>query len=142
MGVLSGRMGERQDSGRHEPAESIGWLFLCIPLVGFALAEWKTNAYFSRYFICVLPGVAVAFACLLWRNLRNVRMVAVGIFILLAAWGVVKQGLVALYPESVEAVGTRQFLEVESTLRMDGKTYFVFSNPLLFLGPAVLFRAS
>lgn len=131
--VLSGRMASDEKVEGMDSAESIGWLFLCIPLVGFALAEWKTNAYFSRYFICVLPGVAVAFACLLWRNLRNVRVVAIGIFILLAAWGVVKQGLVAMYPASVEAVGTRQFLEVESTLRMDGKTYFVFSNPLLFL---------
>lgn len=131
--VLSGRMDDKQEVEGMSPSESVGWLFLCIPLVGFALAEWKTNAYFSRYFICVLPGVAVAFACLLWRNLRSLRAVTVGIFILLASWGVVKQGLVALYPESVEATGTRQYLEIESTLRMDGKTYFVFSNPLLFL---------
>ena len=36
-------------------AEAIGWLFLGIPLAAFVIAEWKTNAFYSRYFIGVLP---------------------------------------------------------------------------------------
>ena len=112
--------------------EAVGWLFLCIPLAGFALAELGTNAFFSRYFICVLPGVAVAFSCLLWRNFRNNYRVSLGIFLLLAAWGVWKQVAVAQNPQSVEATGIREFLQVEGSLRAEGKRYMVFSPPLIF----------
>ena len=96
-----------------ESGESVGWLFLCIPLAGFVLAEAGTNAFFSRYFICVLPGVAVAFSCLLWRNFRKAHRVSLGIFLLLAAWGVGKQLIVARHPQSVEATGIREFLRLE-----------------------------
>ncbi len=115
-----------------EEGESIGWLFLCIPLAGFVLAELGTNAFFSRYFICVLPGVAVAFSCLLWRNFRKNYRVSLGIFLLLATWGVWKQMTVALHPDLVEATGIREFLKLESSLRNEGKQYMVFSPPLVF----------
>jgi hypothetical protein len=116
-----------------ESGEAIGWLFLCIPLVGFLLAEWKTNAFFSRYFIGVLPGVAIAFSCWVWRRFRNAALVSVGIFLLLTGWGIATQMTVVQHPESIEATGIRDYLELESLLGMDGKSYFVFSNPLLFL---------
>lgn len=112
--------------------EAIGWLFLCIPLAGFVLAELGTNAFFSRYFICVLPGVAVAFACLLWRNFRKDYRVALGIFLLLAGWGMWKQTAVVQHPATVEATGIREFLSIESSLRAEGKRYMVFSPPLVF----------
>ena len=115
-----------------EEGESIGWLFLCIPLAGFVLAELGTNAFFSRYFICVLPGVAVAFSCLLWRNFRKDFRVSLGIFLLLATWGVWKQMTVVQRPQSVEATGIREFLSLESRLRGEGKRYMVFSPPLIF----------
>ena len=115
------------------PGEAIGWLFLCIPLVGFLLAEWKTNAFFSRYFIGVLPGVALAFAYLIWRHFRQVSLVSMGIFLLLSGWGVATQLTVVRHPESIEATGIRPYLELESSLGVEGKRYFVFSNPLLFL---------
>ena len=114
-------------------AEAIGWLFLAIPLAAFVVAEWKTNAFFSRYFIGVLPGVAVAFACLLWRHFRRVSQVSMGVFVLLAAWGVGQQLTVARHPDKVEATGIRAFLQVEDALQLEGKRYFVFSGPLLFL---------
>ena len=113
--------------------EAIGWLFLCIPLVGFLLAEWKTNAFFSRYFISVLPGVAVAFSYWVWRHFRNAPLVSVGIFLLLTGWGMAMQMTVVRHPESIEATGIRQYLELESSLGIEGKRYVVFSNPLLFL---------
>ncbi|HEY5173996.1 MAG TPA: glycosyltransferase family 39 protein [Terriglobales bacterium] len=116
-----------------QAGEVIGWLFLVIPLVGFLLAEWKTNAFFSRYFIGVLPGVGVAFSCWVWRHFRNASMVSVGIFLLLAGWGMATQMTVARHPESIEATGIRPYLELESSLAIEGKRYFVFSNPLLFL---------
>ena len=40
---------------------------------------------------------------------------------------------VVRHPESIEATGIRQYLELESSLGIEGKRYFVFSNPLLFL---------
>ncbi len=116
-----------------ESAEAIGWLFLTVPLAAFVLAEWKTNAFFSRYFIGVIPGVAVAFACLLWRHLRQVSQVAMGIFVLLAGWGVGQQLTVVRHPDKVEATGLREFLQTEGALQVEGKRYFVFSGPLLFL---------
>ena len=40
---------------------------------------------------------------------------------------------VVRHPESIEATGIRQYLELESSLGIEGKRYLVFSNPLLFL---------
>lgn len=131
--VLAGKHDQTTVIEPMAEAESIGWLFLCIPLVGFVLAEVRTNAYFSRYFICVLPGVAVAFSCLLWRHLRNSYVVSLGIFLLLAGWGVVKQVGILQHPEMVEAIGTRDLLDLESSLRAEGKRYIVFSPPLIFV---------
>ena len=113
-------------------SESVGWLFLCIPLAGFFLAELGTNAFFSRYFICALPGVAVAFSCLLWRNFSKDYRISLGIFLLLAGWGVGKQMATARNPQSVEATGIREFLSIESALRAEGKRYMVFYPPLIF----------
>ena len=47
--------------------ERVGWLFLLIPLAGFVCAALVTNAFTDRYFIGTLPGVAVAFASLMYR---------------------------------------------------------------------------
>jgi Dolichyl-phosphate-mannose-protein mannosyltransferase len=116
-----------------QPGEAVGWLFLCIPLIGFLLAEWKTNAFFSRYFMGVLPGVAIAFSCWTWRHFRHAAMVSVGIFLLLTGWGVATQMTVVRHPESIEATGIRPYLELEGALATEGKRYIVFSNPLLFL---------
>lgn len=113
-------------------SESVAWLFLCIPLAGFVLAELGTNAFFSRYFICVLPGIAVAFACLLSRHFGKDYRISLGIFLLLAGWGVSRQMTVARNPQSVEATGIREFLSVEPSLRAEGKRYMVFSPPLIF----------
>ena len=124
------RRGHRREAD--EAGEAIGWLFLCIPLAGFVLAELGTNAFFSRYFICVLPGAAVAFACLLWRNFARDYRVSLGIFLLLAGWGGAKQMAVARNPQSVEATGIREFLSLEPVLRAEGKRYMVFSPPLIF----------
>jgi Dolichyl-phosphate-mannose-protein mannosyltransferase len=130
--VLSGTDQKDNVVQSMEPGEAIGWLFLCIPLAGFVLAELGTNAFFSRYFICVLPGVAVAFACLVWRNFRKNYRVSLGIFLLLAGWGMWKQMTVVQHPETVEATGIREFLSLESSLRAEGKRYMVFSPPLVF----------
>ena len=116
-----------------QPAEATGWLFLAIPLAAFVVAVWKTNAFYSRYFIGVLPGVAVAFAYMLWRHFRRVTQISMGVFLLLAMWGIGQQLTIVRHPDKVEATGIRPFLEVESSLHVEGKSYYVFSEPLLFL---------
>ena len=134
--VLAGGENKSVAPGPGQSAESVGWLFLTIPLAGFILAELKTNAFFSRYFIGVLPGVALAFACWLWRLFRQTRRVAYGIFLFLAIWGVAKQVATVRHPELVytfpQEAHVRDYLQVEGLLRGDGKQYMVFSNPVLY----------
>ena len=113
--------------------EAIGWLFLCIPLAGFAVAEWKTNAFAVRYFLGIVPGVAVAVACCLWRHFHNLPRISLGLFLLLAAWGMGKQWQLVHHWESLETPGTRAYLNVENSLRADGKQFLVFADPFLFL---------
>lgn len=132
--VLAGTDEKKEVAAEPMPShEAIGWLFLTIPLAAFLVAEIKTNAFYSRYFIGVLPGVAVAFAILVWRNFRRASQVSLGILVLLATWGVGQQLTVARHPDKVEATGIRPFLQVEGALHIEGKRYFVFSGPLLFL---------
>jgi mannosyltransferase len=118
------------------PAESLGWFFLFIPLAGFVVAELKTNAFLMRYFIGALPGIAVAFACLLWRHFHNDRRASVGILLLLAGWGAAGQWAVVQHPESIDPfeqqTATRRFLSLEDRLRRDGKRFVVFRDPMLY----------
>jgi uncharacterized membrane protein len=119
------------------PAESVGWLFLCIPLAGFLLAELKTNAFYNRYFIGTLPGVALAFACWVWRHFRSSRRVSFGILLFLAMWGAVMQIAVARNPRLIKTYGqqllVRRYLDIEGSLGGDGKRFVLFSNPVLFM---------
>ena len=123
------------ESDRRQAGESVGWMFLCIPLAGFILAAWKTNAFLSRYFINALPGIAVAFACWLWRHFRNARRVSLGVLLILATWGVATQSKVALRPDLVDPNGqqtkTRHYLSLEAPLRNEGKRFLVFSSSVL-----------
>jgi len=131
--VIAGWENRQEPSLPMQSAEATGWLFLLIPLAAFFVAETLTNAFYSRYFIGVIPGVAVAFAISLYRYFRKVAQVSLGIFVLLAGWGVAQQMTVVHHPDKVEATGIRNFLQVESTLSLEGKRYFVFSQPMLFL---------
>src|SRR5271157_867749 len=135
--VLAGGKNKNAVPEPMQPAEAVSWLFLTIPLAGFVLAELKTNAFYSRYFMGVLPGVAVAFSCWLWRFFHQKRRVAFGIFLLLAIWGVAKQVAVTRHPELVytfpQEAHIRDYLKLAGLLRDDGKRYMVFSNPILYL---------
>jgi len=123
-----------------QPAESLGWFFLCIPLVGFVVAELKTNAFVMRYFIGALPGVAVAFSCLLWRHFHNIYRVSTGVLVLLAACGAANQWTIVRHPESIAPYGlefaTRQYLRLEDALRSDGKPFALFPDSRLYLEAA------
>jgi Dolichyl-phosphate-mannose-protein mannosyltransferase len=114
------------------PGEAVGWLSLCIPLAGFVVAELKTNAFASRYFVGALPGIAVAFSCWLWRHFGSTARVSVGVFLLLATFGVYKQAMAVRDPESVGYNGkqklTRQYMSLEDSLRKEGKRFRLFSD--------------
>lgn len=119
------------------PAGALGWLFFCIPLVGFLVAELKTNAFLIRYFIGVLPGIAVAFSCLLWRNFRSSRHISAGVVALLMAWGVANQWITVRHPEEIDPFGqqtaTKRYLQLESSVLLNGKQFILFDNPMLHL---------
>jgi hypothetical protein len=120
-----------------QPAESLGWLFFCIPLAGFLAAELRTNAFLIRYFIGVLPGIAVAFSCLLWRNFRTSYHVSASILALLMLWGLGNQWNTVRHPDSIDPFGqqteTRQYLQVEDSVLSNGKHFILFDNPMLHL---------
>jgi hypothetical protein len=73
------------------PAERLGWLFLSVPLAGLLLGKMATNAFYNRYFIGMLPGVAIAFGCALWRRFGSQPRVTAGIVAFLLAVSVGKQ---------------------------------------------------
>jgi hypothetical protein len=131
----------RADSSKQEDtavpamrdAEIIGWLFLGVPLAAYVIAVLKTNAFFSRYFIGMLPGIAVAFAMLVWRQFGRDRRISVGLLLLLLGWGVAQQASVVTHIEKVEPGGIRDLLGIESQLHVEGKKYLVFSAPMLYL---------
>lgn len=124
---------------RHS-AESLGWLFFSIPIFGFVLAELKTNAFLIRYFVGALPGIALAFACLVSRHFPKNCHVSAGVVALLMVFGTAEQWATVLHPERVDPFGqqtiTRQYLELESSIFSDGKQVILFDNPMLFLEAA------
>jgi hypothetical protein len=122
---------------RFSEGEAIGWLFLCIPLAGFFIATIKTNAFLPRYFISMLPGVAIAFSACLWRNFRTSKAASVSIFLVLAAGGLVQELSAIRHPDEVGRYGqqskVRNYLELQAELQNEGKSYLVFSSSILHL---------
>lgn len=116
--------------------ESVGWLFLSIPVIGFVLSRW-THHFLPRYFIAALPGVAVAFACWFWRHFHHAYRVPVGALLLLIAWGSAQQAKVVRQPEVVDPdfqrSATRHYLSLEPAIVNDGKRYIVFRVGLLHM---------
>lgn len=62
-------------------ASRAGTLFLSIfcllPVAGFFLARWATNAWADRYFVFTLVGFSIAFALMLYRRWRDQPWLAV-----------------------------------------------------------------
>ena len=110
-----------------QPVERIGWFFLLIVPAGYFLAQ-ITHVYQLRYFICALPGIAVAFSCWLWRHFHGAWRVSMGVFLILAAWGVSKQVTATRDPNRFYYSPVRQMLNMENVLRNDGKRFFVVVN--------------
>ena len=88
-------------------SERLGWFFLLIPLGGYVVATLVTNAFYNRYFIGMLPGVAIAFACALWRHFRQRSSLSMGVILVMSFFGVGHQLSVTARPSSVEPPSNR-----------------------------------
>ena len=127
---------DRSESVGVQPAsaaERAGWFALAIPIAGFVIAKLITHAFVNRYFIGMLPGVAVGFSCLLWRLFPGMPRIPAGILLLLAGYGVANQTFSALHPDRIMAYGptqerTKAMLAVEEQLWSHGVRYFVTND--------------
>jgi 4-amino-4-deoxy-L-arabinose transferase-like glycosyltransferase len=104
-------------------SERLAWLFLLIPLGGFILARLVTNAFTPRYFIGVLPGIAVGFSSFTWRHLRAATLVSLGIVCIFMGNGVLKSLAHLHNPEEIAPIGApmeiyrlRKMLHLESEI--------------------------
>jgi hypothetical protein len=115
------------------PGERIGWFFFLIPLAVFALAQ-ITHGFRARYFICALPGIAIAFTCWLWRHFSEARRVSVGVLLLLAVFGITRQVSATRHPEqTLNDSRQTQMSIIEDTLRNEGKQFNVVCVQVLYL---------
>jgi hypothetical protein len=135
--ALTARVGGTARPAPIEAAECIGWLGLLIPFAGYVVAKLVTNAFVDRYFMGLLPGIAVAFSVLVWRHYRETRLVSLGIVSILAVFGMVAQVRAVRHPESIDPFGqqtqTRQALQLETSLRNEGKRFILLTSGMLFL---------
>jgi mannosyltransferase len=112
--------------------ERIGWLFLVIPLAGYVLSE-VTHVFQLRYIICTLPGIAIALPCSLWRHFHGVWRVSIGVFLILAGWGLAKQVAATRDPNRYYYSPIRQMLSLEDGAQADGKRFFVVCNQARYI---------
>ena len=133
--LLLGAWSREGQSTLREPTSSgerLGWLFLLIPVAGYIAAKLVTNAFYNRYFIGMLPGVAVATACLSQRIFRNRPATAAAVILVALVCGVGKQVSSTSHPETIEppfpknaASRLSHLLSLEPALLQEGKTEIV-----------------
>jgi hypothetical protein len=66
--------------------ERLCWFYLLIPVAGYPMALVVPHSFFNRYFIGVLPGIAIRVTCLLYRQFGNATVTSWMILIFLAAF--------------------------------------------------------
>ena len=119
-----------------QAGERLGWFFFLIPAAGYLLAQ-VAHAFQLRYLIATLPGIAVAFACCLWRHFGRgrgrARYLSLGVLLILAGWGVARQVYATRNPESGYYSPVREISSMEGSWMAEGKQYFVVSNPSRYL---------
>jgi len=116
-----------------QSSERLAWLFMAIPFAGFLAAELlKTNAFYHRYFIGFLPGVAIAFSCLMWRYFRHRFVVSAGVLCLLAGPGILLSANYIRTPArgpsqlvSGVLLTMQRMLQIEDILYGEGKHFVV-----------------
>jgi hypothetical protein len=119
-------------------AERLGWLYLLIPIFGFLLTFLGAQAYYERYFISALPGIAVAAASLLHRQFGSQDRLAGAILAVFIAVGLAHQVTKVLHPEQIPSFGdqqsqTREVIAHEAAFRRDGKPYTAVIEQLVWL---------
>jgi hypothetical protein len=117
-------------------SERLCWLFLLIPFAGFVLAVAVTNAYYNRYLITTLPGVAVAFACLISRTTSRwigiVLLVVLSVSMVWRHWSTVRTAEAIEPPSAMgQQLHSREALNVEPIIVGDQKKYVITDFLLL-----------
>jgi Dolichyl-phosphate-mannose-protein mannosyltransferase len=115
-------------------AERTAWFSLAIPIAGFAAAVLVTHAFYNRYFMGALPGIAVGFACTMWRRFPNKPRISVGVLLLLAGYGVSNQAIAVAHWQTINEYGpthsrTEDLLAMEDQFWARGVHYLVFDHP-------------
>jgi uncharacterized membrane protein len=125
-------------------SERLAWSFLLIPCFGFVVAKLLTNVLYHRYVISMLPGVAVAFSCLLWRHFRSVATVTLGILCIWTGRGIASMVDQVRHPERIEPLSARgeavrlnQLHSGEDQLLRDGRHFLVMQADRLLAIEAV-----
>jgi hypothetical protein len=123
-----------------QPFEQLGWFFGLIPLAAYMLAKLGTGAFHHRYLIALLPGVAVAFSCLLWRQFGSALRISLAALLLFATLGLAIQFKLLWHPENVRPPSPAEsepdrihaMLLLEDKIQTDAKQFIVLSaNDLL-----------
>lgn len=124
-------------------SERLAWFFVLIPLGGFIGAKLVTNAFYARYFMGMLPGIAIGFACFMWRQFRSAAFISAGCVCIIAGYGVTRAVRQAAHPEVIlfplaapeEVKRLRTMLRIEPALFNEERKQFVLvmSNDLLAL---------
>lgn len=122
-----------------QPYEQLGWFFGLIPVAGFILATLGTGAFYNRYFIAILPGIAVAFSCLLWRQFRSAPRISIAALMLLATLGLGIQFALVRYPGLVRPPSAKSepermnaMFQLEDKIQPAAKQFIVLpANDLL-----------
>jgi Dolichyl-phosphate-mannose-protein mannosyltransferase len=114
-----------------QPSEQLGWFFGLIPMAGYIVALFVTKGFFNRYFISLLPGIAIAFSCLLWRQFRSTPRISIAVLLLFATLGLGIQLTLVRYPDLVRppAPAGSEPDKVNAMLLLDekiAKQYIVF----------------
>jgi hypothetical protein len=120
--------------------ERAGWLFALIPAAGVVCAVLVTNAFTWRYFINVIPGVAVAFACLMSRILVERRRMSALFCAILVGFGGSRILWSMRHAEDLESFASgfyqaevRAVLGYEERIWLDGKKVTLL--PLVLVMP-------
>jgi len=135
--------GKTSPAAAMSEGERLGWLFVLLPIGGYALAEVVTHSFVNRYFIAVLPGIALAFSCLVYRHFEQTWKTWGAILAVFAMFGAAQQVWAARHPDLLnskqqenqgypsgtsggrldEQIEIRAMLALEDTLQKDGKRY-------------------
>jgi hypothetical protein len=114
-------------------AERTAWCSITIPVAGWLVAVLFTHAFLHRYFIGVLPGIAVGFSCMLSRRFASLPRVGVGVLVVLASYGIANQAKLTVSWRTINQHGptherTQDLLAMEETFQNRGLHYLVFDE--------------